>query len=167
MFNLILSSIPRSPLTYFLTLHLTPELLVLRSALIRGRYSQLRLGTNSFEVLYWVALVSIPYSEYLDNALESGTSKGGSSLGSYGAKLPAHIEEPSCELPSIECRLMLLSGVRPSGLHLHATSVVQTLPQHHPIGGYTSHSRRRHVRCFPRRLQEGSSLSGCQIRLQA
>ena len=97
IFNLILALIPRSPLTYFLTINLPISLLQLRSDLIRSAHTRLSLASNVFELVYWCALVTIPYSEDLDNALSGSRSKGGGSLGSYGADLPKHIEEPTCK----------------------------------------------------------------------
>ena len=47
------------------------------------------------ELAYWTVLISIPYADPLDRILKGGRTKGGSSSGSYGTKLPRHFEDPT------------------------------------------------------------------------
>ncbi|ORX38217.1 ABC transporter type 1, transmembrane domain-containing protein [Kockovaella imperatae] len=106
-FTLVLALIPRSPLTYFLSAHIIPSLLLLRSAVIRSHTRPLDLAPPIFEAVYWCLMISIPYYEGLENVLEGGRSKGGGSLGSYGAKLPRHIEEPTSSFSRAAYMFML------------------------------------------------------------
>ncbi|WRT68702.1 uncharacterized protein IL334_005682 [Kwoniella shivajii] len=91
----LIALIPSSPLTAILTVHLLPTLIMFRSNIVQPHTSRLRIASGVLEMVYWVALISIPYSEGLDRLLEGGVSQGGSSSGSYGTKLNKHCEEPT------------------------------------------------------------------------
>ena len=97
MFILLLSFTPRPPLAILLIIHLVPTLLLLRSHILADRPSILDILPTASEVIYWMGLMSIPYAAPLQGLLSAGRSKGGGSLGSYGTKLPRHIEEPACK----------------------------------------------------------------------
>ncbi|WVQ79432.1 hypothetical protein IAT38_001530 [Cryptococcus sp. DSM 104549] len=93
-FLTFLTIIPDAPILPLLTLHLVPALLAFRSDVLQ-RPSGLGIACSALEVVYWVVLISIPYSANLDRLLEGGVSKGGGSSGSYGSHLPKHCEEPA------------------------------------------------------------------------
>ncbi|WVO14579.1 hypothetical protein L204_102214 [Cryptococcus depauperatus] len=91
----IISVIPGSHITPFLTLHTTSSLLLFRSLVISPNPSKLHMVCYLVEVVYWVAMTTLPYYEDLDRLLEGGKSGGGGSSGCYGVKLPRHQEEPA------------------------------------------------------------------------
>ncbi|KAK8854514.1 hypothetical protein IAR55_003253 [Kwoniella newhampshirensis] len=91
----LLAFSPHSPITPLVTFHIVPALLLFRSALLSPHTSGLNIASLVYEIVYWMALISIPYYEQLDRLLEGGHSKGGGSAGSYGEKLPKHYEEPA------------------------------------------------------------------------
>ncbi|WVQ80023.1 hypothetical protein IAT38_002124 [Cryptococcus sp. DSM 104549] len=91
----VISLIPRSHIAPLLTCHMVPSLLLFRSLVVQPHTSLLKIACSVVEAVYWVALVSVPYYEGLDNLLEGGKSKGGGSSGSYGTKLRKHCEEPT------------------------------------------------------------------------
>nr|XP_019045027.1 ATP-binding cassette transporter [Kwoniella bestiolae CBS 10118]OCF23957.1 ATP-binding cassette transporter [Kwoniella bestiolae CBS 10118] len=91
----LIALVPSSPLTAILTIHILPSLILFRSNTIQPHTSSLRIASGVVEVVYWVAMISIPYSEGLDRLLDGGVSQGGGTSGSYGEKLPKHCEEPA------------------------------------------------------------------------
>nr|XP_018261799.1 ATP-binding cassette transporter [Kwoniella dejecticola CBS 10117]OBR83957.1 ATP-binding cassette transporter [Kwoniella dejecticola CBS 10117] len=91
----LIALIPSSPLTAILTIHILPSLIAFRSNIVQPHTSTLRIASGIIEVVYWIAMISLPYSESLDRLLEKGFSQGGGSSGSYGEKLPTHCEEPT------------------------------------------------------------------------
>ncbi|KAK6910984.1 hypothetical protein I203_105019 [Kwoniella mangroviensis CBS 8507] len=91
----LIALIPSSPLTAVLTFHILPSLILFRSNIIQPHTSSLKIASGIVEVVYWVAMISIPYSEELDRLLTGGVSQGGGSSGSYGEELPKHCEEPT------------------------------------------------------------------------
>ncbi|WWC90401.1 uncharacterized protein L201_005336 [Kwoniella dendrophila CBS 6074] len=91
----LIALIPSSPLSAILSIHILPSLLLFRSNIIQPHTSSLRVASGILEVVYWVIMVNIPYSEGLDRLMKGGYSTGGGSSGSYGEKLPKHAEEPA------------------------------------------------------------------------
>ncbi|WWD19355.1 hypothetical protein CI109_103814 [Kwoniella shandongensis] len=91
----LLAASPDAPVTPLLTAHIIPALLLFRSAIILPHTSGLQIASSVYEIVYWIALISIPYYETLDRLLIGGHSRGGGSSGSYGEKLPKHYEEPA------------------------------------------------------------------------
>ncbi|WWC71269.1 uncharacterized protein I206_105222 [Kwoniella pini CBS 10737] len=91
----LIALIPSSPLTAILTIHVLPSLIAFRSNIVQPHTSALIIASGILEVVYWIAMISIPYSENLDRLLEKGFSQGGGTSGSYGTKLPKHCEEPA------------------------------------------------------------------------
>ena len=89
----------RAPVTPLLTLHLLPSLLVLRSVLIASQPSGLYIASLVVEIVFWVAVINVPYAEPLDRILDGAVSHGGGSSGAGGKKLPHHIEDPTCMPP--------------------------------------------------------------------
>ncbi|OCF40975.1 ATP-binding cassette transporter [Kwoniella heveanensis CBS 569] len=89
----LISLFPKSRITPLLTIHLLPTLLLFRSNLVQPHPSKLRIASGIVEVVYWAAMISMPYSEGLDRLLSGSVSKGGGSSGSYGHNLPIHPEE--------------------------------------------------------------------------
>lgn len=97
IFNLMLAFLPHAPVERLLTIHLIPSLLLLRSAVINKQDSALDIAPLVVEIVYWSALISIPYGENLSRLLNGSVSKGGGSAGSYAKELPRHPEEPTCK----------------------------------------------------------------------
>ena len=97
LLSLVLSSPPTIPL---LTVDLFPRLLLFRSALISSDRSGLLIASTAVELVWWSILISVPYGETLDRMLNGGVSHGGGTSGSYGSKLPKHIEDPTCACPT-------------------------------------------------------------------
>ena len=93
---LLLALHPSSPVTILLTFHLVPSLLVLRSTIITPHTTAIAIAPTVVELVYWAAVISIPYGDPLDRLLVGAKSKGGGSSGSYGSDLPKHVEEPTC-----------------------------------------------------------------------
>ncbi len=93
---LLLIFIPSSPIPILLTFHLVPALLVLRTSIINPHTTIIAIAPAIVELLFWTAIISIPYAEPLDRLLDGSKSKGGGSSGSYGSELPRHLEEPTC-----------------------------------------------------------------------
>lgn len=104
----------------------------------------LALAPTIVEIVYWSALISIPYGEGLSRLLASSVSKGGGSAGSYGEELPKHVEEPTCESfpTAFGCALTRTSHLRASDVQLHASFALQTLLETYPTARYPCDPRR-------------------------
>lgn len=96
IYNLVLVLIPGAPVEILLTIHVIPTILLLRSAFIQPGTSLMSIASLVLEVVYWSALMMVPYGEGLSKLLKGSISNGGGTAGSYGKQLPKHVEEPSC-----------------------------------------------------------------------
>jgi len=93
----VLSFLPGTPVEILVTVHAIPAILLLRSAVIQPGTTVFGMAPTIAELVFWTALISIPYGEGLSRVLRGSVSREGGSDGSYGKQLPKHIEEPSCE----------------------------------------------------------------------
>ncbi|RXK42365.1 ATP-binding cassette transporter [Tremella mesenterica] len=107
MWICLLALLPSAPITPLITLHLVPALLLLRHHVITGGVGAIEFVPIVVELLYWLVLISIPYTPKLDRLLAGGRTKGGGSSGSYGAKLPRHLEEPTSAFSKASYMFML------------------------------------------------------------
>lgn len=92
---------PNAPIPTFLSIHLIPTLLLFRSTLIRPSPPAMRIIPTAIELAYFLVVISVPYGDRMDGLLRGKVSNGGGSLGSFGADLPRHEEQPTCELPRL------------------------------------------------------------------
>ncbi|WVR09322.1 hypothetical protein IAU60_006387 [Kwoniella sp. DSM 27419] len=90
---MLISLLSRSRIAPLLSAHIVPALLIFRSEVIQPTPSKLTIACVIVELVYWAAMISMPYSEQTGRILQGGVSKGGGSSGSYGKKLPRHPEE--------------------------------------------------------------------------
>lgn len=94
--TLLLLALTRdAPLAALVTLYLVPEALLFRSASLSKGVSTVSLVILVTEVVYWAALLSVPYYDHLDELLSGAVSHGGLNV---GKGLKEAIEEPTCEL---------------------------------------------------------------------
>lgn len=106
---LIVSLFPEAPVAPILSANLIPTAISLRSAIIQ-KSSPIEIVAVSANIVYWFMMIIIPYSARMGGVLSGATSHGGGSLGSYGKKLPRHIEEPSCQSESLSSSLLSYSA---------------------------------------------------------
>jgi len=77
------------PVTPLVTLHLTPMFLLFRTAVLNGT-PWVALAPAVIEMVYWAALVSVPYYDGLDRLLAGAVCHGGIGYPEW----PRHLEEP-------------------------------------------------------------------------
>jgi hypothetical protein len=94
----ILCFFPRGKVIPLLTIHLIPSLFLFRSSLIHHTATPISIITLVTELVYFFALICIPYQDPLDRLLGGAHSKGGGNSGS-DVPLPKHYEEPICKPP--------------------------------------------------------------------
>lgn len=142
----LLSFLPGTPIEILVTIHAIPAVLLLRSAVIQPGTTALGLAPTIAELVFWTALISIPYGEGLGKILRGSVSRRGGSDGSYGKQLPKHIEEPSCESTmtcnaadqvAAECVALTYSHLWSGDLLFHAPSSVQALLHTNPAGRHS------------------------------
>ncbi|ODN87389.1 ATP-binding cassette transporter [Cryptococcus wingfieldii CBS 7118] len=91
----VIAIIPGSHITPLVTFHAILSLVLFRSLVISPDPSTLHIIAYAVEIVYWFALLGLPYHESLDRLLSGGKSARGGSNGSYGNQLPKHCEEPA------------------------------------------------------------------------
>lgn len=90
----MLALLPRPPIAPLLTLNLIPTIITLRSALL-GKPHPLDVASLAISIVYWAAMMSVPYTSAMDGLFYGARSRGGGSASSFGTSLPKHIEEPT------------------------------------------------------------------------
>ena len=134
----MLSFSPRGKVIPLLTIHLIPSLFLFRTSLITHTASPISIIALVVELVYFFALICIPYQDPLDRLLCGAHSKGGGNSGS-DVPLPKHYEEPICMFPSRPGITELTNSRLVKGdIRIHHTLPCQTLLQRHQAGRSTS-----------------------------
>lgn len=90
---LLLALTRDAPLAALVTLYLFPQALSFRSEWVSGSTSAGSWIIMITEIVYWAALISVPYYDSLDQLLAGAVSHGGANVANG---LKNHIEEPTC-----------------------------------------------------------------------